>query len=382
MNGVGSERMTILHILALGPVGGLPRVVEALALGQREQGHDVHVAGVHGTDEEDDFPLLQTLEDAGVGVARIAVPRRGYREEYRQVTNLCRRLWPHLIHTHGYRPDLVGGLAARRLGIPVVTTVHGFTGGGLKNRLYEALQRRALRRHDAVCAVSRRLASDLAWSGIAAERVHFVPNGWHGRPAPLGRREAREALGIGGDHFQIGWVGRLSSEKGPDTLIEALGLIGHIPYVASILGNGPERIRLERVTSSTQLAWRVRWHGTVSDAGRHLAAFDLLVISSRTEGMPIVLFEAMAAGVPVIATDVGGVPEVVTPREAILVPPDDPEALALAIEAVYLDPEAAATRADAARRRLEEEFDMRRTLEEYENLYRGLRPEYRQWVLR
>src|SRR5690606_3110269 len=104
---------------------------------------------------------------------------------------------------------------------------------------------------------------------------------WNGEPAPLDRAAARRALGITGDQFQIGWVGRLSLEKGPDTLIEALGRLGHIPYVASFLGDGPERMRLERITSASPLAWRVRWHGTVPDAGRLLAAFDALILSSR-----------------------------------------------------------------------------------------------------
>jgi len=382
MNAESSDRLTILHVLALGPVGGLPRVVEALALGQRRQGHDVYVAAVQGPEADEDHPMLRNLRDGDVNVVPVVVPNRGYRQEYRQIGDLCRRLWPHLVHTHGYRPDLIGGTAARRLGVPVVTTIHGFTGGGLKNRFYEALQRRSLRRFDAVCAVSRRLARDLAWDGVPAERIRVVPNGWNGEPAPLDRAAARRALGITGDQFQIGWVGRLSLEKGPDTLIEALGRLGHIPYVVSFLGDGPERMRLERITSASPLAWRVRWHGTVPDAGRLLAAFDALILSSRTEGMPIVLFEAMAAGVPVIATDVGGVPEVVTPREAILVPPDDSDALALAIEAVYHDRAAAANRAAAARRRLYEEFDLSRTLELYEALYRDLRPEYRSWVIR
>lgn len=382
MGSESSDRLTILHVLALGPVGGLLRVVEALALGQRGQGHEVYVAAVHGPELNSEHPLLCTLREGGVGVIPIVVPRRGYRQEYRQITELCRRLWPHLVHTHGYRPDLVGAAAARSLGVPVVTTVHGFTGGGFKNQLYEALQRLSFRRFDAVCAVSRRLARDLLWAGLPPDRLHVVPNGWHGSPAPLERSAARRALGITGDQFQIGWVGRLSAEKGPDTTIEALARLGHLPYVVSFLGDGPERVRLERITSASPLAWRVRWHGTVPDAGRHLAAFDAFVLSSRTEGMPIVLFEAMAAGVPVIATDVGGVPEVVTAREALLVPPDDSDALALAIEAVYQDRAAAATRAAAAKRRLNEEFNMMRSLQLYESLYRELRPEYRSWVLR
>jgi glycosyltransferase involved in cell wall biosynthesis len=373
--------MTIVHIMALGPIGGLFRVVEALALGQRLQGHDIHLIAVQDPGEEP-HPMLASLAAAGVIVHPVVVPPRAYWRERREVGALCRQLRPHLVHTHGYRPDVVCAPAARALGLPIVTTVHGFTGGDWKNRFYEALQRRAFRGFDAVVAVSRHLADELGRAGVPSERIRMVPNAWSGSPAPLERVDARQALGITGERFQIGWVGRLSREKGPDTLVEALVRLGHLPSATSFLGDGPERLRLERITSASELAWRVRWHGAVPDAGRYITAFDLFVSSSRTEGMPIALFEAMAAGVPIIATGVGGVPEMLTAREALLIPPDDPEALALAVQAVYDDPHAAAVRARAARVRLLSEFAMDRCLERYEALYRELRPTYPALVTR
>jgi glycosyltransferase involved in cell wall biosynthesis len=373
--------MRILHILALGPVGGLPRVVEALALGQQRQGHEVHVVVVREPGEGT-HPMLETLRAAGVGLHPVVLRPRAYLRERAEVAAHCRRLWPHLVHTHGYRSDVVAAPVARGLGLPVVTTVHGFTGGGWKNRFYEVLQRRAMRRFDAVAAVSRHLAGELARSGIAPERIHTVPKAWSGIPVPLERAAARRALGIRGDRLQIGWVGRLSHEKGPDTLIAALTRLRHLPCAASFLGDGAERLRLERITSSSELAWRVRWHGVVPEAGRYISAFDLFVLSSRTEGMPIALFEALAAGVPILATGVGGVPEVITAREALLVPADDPAALALAVQAVFDDPRAAAVRAHAARERLARDFTLESCLEAYDSLYRELRPEYRLLVPR
>jgi glycosyltransferase involved in cell wall biosynthesis len=367
--------LTIIHILALGPVGGLLRVVEALALGQRLQGHDVHVVAVRepGGGEH---PMITALEAAGVCVIQLELPSRGYLRERAAVAELCQRLRPHLVHTHGYRPDVVDGPVARRLGVPVVTTVHGFTGGDRKNRFYEWLQCRAYRRYDAVVAVSQRLAGELAGTGIAPARIHTVPNAWGETSVPLERGEARRALGLDESGFHIGWVGRVSHEKGLDTLLAALRHLGELPYTLSILGDGRERAGLEEgLAASPELAQRVRWHGIVADAGRYFPAFDLYLLSSRTEGTPIALFEAMAAGIPIATTNVGGVPDVVSTGEALLVPPEDPAALARAIRIVYDDPAAAATRARAARARLNAEFAFEPWIDRYDTIYRSLQPQ-------
>jgi glycosyltransferase involved in cell wall biosynthesis len=114
----------------------------------------------------------------------------------------------------------------------------------------------------------------------------------------------------------------------------------------------------------------ITWHGVVPDAGRLLRAFDVLVLSSRTEGTPMVVLEAMAAGVPIVATRVGGVPDVLSSADAMLVPPEDPAALAAAIRAVHDHPDAARSRADSARRRLDTEFALAPWLARYEAIYR------------
>ena len=115
---------------------------------------------------------------------------------------------------------------------------------------------------------------------------------------------------------------------------------------------------------------QLRFHGTVLDAGRLLKAFDVLVLSSRTEGNPMVLFEAMDAEVPVVTTRVGGVPDVVSEQEAILVPSEDPEALAGGIRRVLDNPTDARQRAQRAGCRLRQEFTPERWLDAYEDLYR------------
>ena len=150
------------------------------------------------------------------------------------------------MHTHGYHVDVVDAGAARRAGVRTVTTVHGFTGGDWKNWIYERLQRRAFRRFDAVVAVSRPLARDLERTGVPSARVHMVPNAWPASdPPPLPRDQARAQLAVPNRRFHVGWVGRLSDEKGPDVFLESLARLRDIPWTACVLGEGPARGTLE-----------------------------------------------------------------------------------------------------------------------------------------
>jgi glycosyltransferase involved in cell wall biosynthesis len=113
----------------------------------------------------------------------------------------------------------------------------------------------------------------------------------------------------------------------------------------------------------------VRFHGTVPDAARYISAFDVFVLSSRSEGTPVTLLEAIAAKVPVVVTRVGGVPDVVGPEEAMLVPPEDPGALAEAIDFVIQEPAAAARRVEAAAHRLHANFGMERWIDAHDRVY-------------
>ena len=226
-----------------------------------------------------------------------------------------------------------------------MTTVHGFVGGDWKNRVFEWLQYRAFRRFDAVVAVSRPLSNALLAAGVPHDRVHVVPNAWLGKVAFLDRAAARRALGVPEDGFRIGWVGRLSREKGPDLFLRAMGQLGDLPLQASIVGDGRQRPALQRLAQELAIERHVTWHGVIPNAASLLTAFDLLVLSSRTEGTPIVLFEAMAGCVPIVATSVGGVPDVLSADDALLVASEDFPALAEAMKAVV----AAPTKLDSAR---------------------------------
>ncbi|MDQ3809881.1 MAG: glycosyltransferase [Chloroflexota bacterium] len=343
-------------------------VVRLLAVEQCRTGSVARVAAII-TDDIAEHPFLSALRDAEVEVLATRLPGRAYLRERAWVGELCRRLRPHVVHTHGYRPDVLDAGVARGLGIPTVTTVHGFTGGDWKNRLYERVQRAAFRRFDAVVAVSRPLARSLEADGVRADRLHLLPNAYSQPTLLLDRASARRALSTPANHFLIGWVGRVSREKGPDILVRALPELTDLPLAVSFVGDGRELPLVKQLTDTLDVGSRVRWHGTMRDAGRLFPAFDVLVLSSRTEGMPIVLFEAMAAGVPIIAARVGGVPDVLGPEEALLTPAEDPAALAAAIRQVYDNPAGAAARARAACVRLARQFSVAPWVAAYGRIY-------------
>lgn len=368
-----TEPLSILHVAAPGAVGGLESVVQSLAIGQSRDGHRVLVALVVEPDQELNG-LLTAFEAAPhVDVRVLRVPPRAYGQERRLIRDLCVSFRPDVVHTHGCRSDVVDAGIARSLGVATVTTVHGSSRLGGITRLYELLEFALFRRFDAVVAVSRPLVRSLRRFGVPDKRIHVIPNGWNGRVPGTDREAARRALGLPSNQFVIGWVGRLIPVKGADVFIEALGKLTDLPWSASILGDGAERHNLERMSARLRLGRRVTFHGQVDDAPGLFPAFDVLVLSSRSEGTPMVLLEAIAAGVPVVATAVGGIPDVIGPSEGLLVAPGQPHALAEAIRTIQADPAGAKQRAAAARLRLADEFGPQQWLARYEQVYRNVR---------
>jgi glycosyltransferase involved in cell wall biosynthesis len=275
-----------------------------------------------------------------------------------------------VLHTHGYLPDLLAASLGFQVGFARVSTAHGFTGGGWRNQLYEWMQRLSYVRFDAVVAVSEKLKLDLVRATSSRRRVYALANGWSPALPLMSPDSAREVLGIAKDSFNVAWVGRVSREKALDVLIEALPALRDLPLHLTVIGDGAERSNLERRATELRIAHSISWRGEVSRASCLFPAFDLFVNSSRTEGTPITLFEAMHAGVAIVATAVGGVPDVISSREAILIPSEDSAALASAIRRVYDAPDEASDRAGRARERLDD-FGYTAWLEAYESIYRS-----------
>ncbi|HEU0052311.1 MAG TPA: glycosyltransferase [Longimicrobium sp.] len=362
--------MRVLHVLAPAPFGGLEHVVRALARVSISRGHDAQIAALLAAGEADAHPFVAALRADGIPHHVVTAGARGYLAERAAVTALRRRLDAEVIHTHGYRADVVHGAFGRD--VARVSTVHGFTGGGWRNRAYEAMQRRALRAFDGVAAVSHPLGDRLVAEGVERERLRVIVNAWDGAGERLDAAAARHRLDVAQDVFHVGWVGRLSHEKGPDVLLDAIARLTDLPLVVTLVGDGAQRAALAARASHGELAGCVRLIGRVDDAAALMAGFDVLALTSRTEGTPMVLFEAMEAGVPIVATSVGGVPDALG-GDALLVPLEDAGALAIALRAVHDDPAAARVRADLARRRLAERHGVGRWMDTYESLYADAR---------
>jgi glycosyltransferase involved in cell wall biosynthesis len=367
-------RLSVVHIAAPAPagVGGLETVLVGLTLGLQRKGANVSVAPVV-TSNPDRHPVIRALREEGVPVHPIVVPRRGYLQERREVRRLLEVSRPDIVHTHGYRADLLDSGIARRMGIPTVTTIHGSSRMSWRTAVYEAIEFRLLfRRFQAVVAVSRPLVTDLRRARVPPDRIRLVPNAWDGRSHPWSRVEARNALGLPLDAFVIGWVGRLIPVKGCDIFLRAVRRLCDLPVHVSIIGGGPEEERLRALVAADGVRERVHFHGHREEAAKVFRAFDVWVLSSRSEGTPMVLFEAMAAGVPIVATDVGGVRDVVSEAEACLVPSQDPIALAACLRDIHAGRLRTRERVTAASTRLVEHYGTEQWIERHVEVYRSL----------
>ena len=296
----------------------------------------------------------------GLEAVRIEAPGRLSLPALGPLVRLARR---GLLHAHDYKSLLLALAAAAVARVPVVATFHGDTGHSRSVLAYEGLARRSARWTSGVAATSASLAARIRARspGVA---VHVIPNGIRigPCPGPAEREAARAALGIPTETRVVAFLGRLSPEKAPELLLEATRDTGTLVLFA---GDGPLRAALQAEGRGTQ----AQFLGFVSDVGPVLAAADVLALPSWTEGLPMAVLEAMAAGVPVVASAVGSLPQVLGEGAGLLVPPGDTAALRAAL-ARLADPGLRASLAAAARARVEARYGAEAMARSYlERLY-------------
>lgn len=288
----------------------------------------------------------------GLGIEVDVIPE-SRRFDPRVIPRLRRailRRAPDVVVTHHVKSHLVMKCTRLWRRFPWVAFHHGYTLTHSRERLYNRMDRLSLPTAHAVVTVCEAFARQLTtFAGVARERIHVQHNSIR-RDETAGAEEAarsfRASLGVREDERLVLAIGRLSSEKAHADLLRAFAhLSADNPEIAArlvIVGDGPERERLEAAARSSGVAGRVRFAGQLSDVRPCYAAADVLALPSHSEGSPYVLLEAMAAGLPVVATAVGGVPEMVQDEtSALLVPARDPRALAAALARVLTDRELA-----------------------------------------
>lgn len=353
----GGQGMRVLVVITQGEPGGAQVHVLDLVAGLRDE-IDFHVA------VGDDTFLSQQLRLLGVPVHLVPDLRRevSFSEDRRALwtlRDLVARLRPALVHTHSSKAGVLGRLAARAEGVPAIHTAHGWAfseGSSWARKAFsipvEAAASLCTHRFIAVSDADGALAT--RWRVARPGQVRVVRNG-----VPDGPERARP----GDDETPVvTMVARLAPPKDHLLLLRALATID-APFALRLVGDGPDRDRIAAAVRDLGLAQRVTLLGSRRDVPSLLASSHVFVLASRQEGLPLAVLEAMRVGLPVVASDVGGVREAVTPgRTGLLVPRGDEAGLRAALRRLLSSPSLRGSLGAGGRRAYEERFTVRHML--------------------
>ncbi|TDD80302.1 glycosyltransferase family 1 protein [Actinomadura rubrisoli] len=310
--------------------------------------------------------LTPDAHAAGMEIVQVGplVPQISPRDDLAALRTLTRVLAEgryDVVHTHSAKGGVIGRVAAARAGVPrIVHTWHGFPFNEFQSwarrRAYIRLERVAAKHTDAFLAIGSETVTTALRLGLATpERIRLS---WPAvdvdayATAPGSRAQARRRLDLPLGVKVVGSIGRLTYQKGPEIFVKALARLPDDVFGLWV-GGGTMAGGLERLTARLGVADRMRWLGHRDDVADVLPAFDVMAMSSRWEGLPCVLVEAIGAGIPLVATAVPSNQDLVLAGETgMLVPPEDPWRLAGAISALLDDPAAAARMAERARARV------------------------------
>jgi glycosyltransferase involved in cell wall biosynthesis len=323
---------------------------------------------------DDERQVLARVRESGIGFLALGRHGRASVWPWLRLAAYLRRERVDVLHAHMFGSNVWGTVIGRLARVPIVVA-HEHTWSFEGQPLRRMLDRELIGRFgDAFIAVSRDdRRKMIEIERVPAERVRFVPNGIASR-APSPGHDLREELGLGPGPL-IGAVGTLRAQKSYDVLIRAVASMhSRNPDVHLVIaGGGPERERLERLIGELGVADVVILLGRRLDVPNLLDALDVAVCASAFEGSPLAVLEYMEAGLPIVATSVGGVPDLIEDGvHGLLVEPGDPEGLALALEELLRDRERARAMGARARERRRREFDLDVMVGNIEALYAEL----------
>jgi len=335
----------ILYLITRSEMGGAQRYVFDLATNIPKSQYEVHVAA------GGDGILFSNLEQRGIAahklfhLKRSINPLADYRA-YKEIISLIESLKPDIIHLNSTKAGVLGSKAARRANVKkIIHTAHGFVFNEqlsfYRKAIYTALERASAKRMTRIITVSEFDRATGIAAGIPEEKMIVIHNGIDPRIAFLPKKEAQEQLFASIPRFLntstslIVSIANHYRTKGLDILIRTMD---HVDAHLIVIGDGPEREQL-RSLAKKHGRGRVHFIGSVDSASKYLKAFDLFVLPSRKEGLPYTLLEAQAAGIPIVATTVGGIPELIRDGEnGYLAKPNDPGALAEIIKQALTRP--------------------------------------------
>lgn len=362
---------SIVHVLSSYGVGGQERVALDLAIGQKARGHRVSVISLAPAP---DGAMTEEFRAAGIEVGRIEKRGEGLDPSLipRLVVGLRHRR-ADIVHTHNPLPLIYGAPAARIAGAAAIHTKHGLNPGGSGQRL---LRRTAARFAHAFVAVSETTADQArAQRDCSPRKLHTIANGIRldrYTPDAEARAAARVELGLG-DAWVVGTIGRLDAMKNQAMLVRAMAPLLSSRVRLVIIGEGTSRPDVEAaIAALPDPRWAVMT-GRRMDVPKLIHAFDVFALSSKTEGLPLVVPEAMSAGLPIVTTGVGGLPGVVDTGVTGLVVPVDERALAAALATLEADRDRARAMGAAAREVALERYHYDRMVDAYLRLYADAR---------
>ncbi|MFH1006398.1 MAG: glycosyltransferase family 4 protein [Candidatus Latescibacterota bacterium] len=353
--------IALINSVATDVWGGIEKWMRSVSVGLSAKGHRIMVIGRPGSE------FLRRVGDAGVRTIPLA-----FRSDFDPVTiarliRLFRRERVDLLCVNFNKDLRLGGIAARMAGVRAVVCRKGLP------LVRNNAKFRAIYRHlvDRIIVPSESLKQELtAYPWLPGDGIDVIPNGIAPDPPNVSvRAELRKVWGIAEEEIVVGSVGRLVSQKGYRVLLDAVpGIVNQHPRCRFVLvGAGRERAFLEGRARDLGIASRVHFAGETDRPTEAISAMDLFVLPSLFEPFGQVLLEAMSLSKAIVATEVGGIPEVVEHgKSALLVPPENPECLAQAICSLLADPDRAATLARAGCARVETHFGLQPMIDRVE----------------